>query len=110
MKKFKALLAVVVISLLILSLMWQGVAASEVKDKKTYTIIDFILLSKHLANEIPLYISDFDYNKDNEVNARDLVTLKIYILDPSYSPIIPDDDQDDSKFDDDGYYNDVVKP
>ena len=110
MKKFKTLLAVLLICLVLLSSTWQGVAASESKETKSYTIIDFILLSKHLVSEIPSYISDFDYNKDNEVDARDLVILKILILNPSYSPIVPDDDQDGPNLDDDGYYEDVIKP
>ena len=107
MKKFKTLLAVLLICLVLLSSTWQGVAASESKETKSYTIIDFILLSKHLVSEIPSYISDFDYNKDNDVTARDLVILKILILNPSYSPIVPDDDQDGPNLDDDGYYEDV---
>jgi hypothetical protein len=36
--------------------------------------------------------------------------LKRILLGLTFTPVEPDDDNDDSKFDDDGYYNDVVKP
>lgn len=109
MKKIKVLLAVLAICVLSLSPMLQGITASAAEEAKSYTVMDFILLSRYLV-ENSSYNSDFDYNKDNKVDVKDTVALKKLILNLPYSPIIPDDDKDDSEFDDDGYYNDVIKP
>ena len=104
MKKIKAFFVVLVVCLLFLSSIGQVFAA---KSANSYTVVDLVRLKKHIITEFT-YNSEFDYNNDKRVNSLDLATLRIYILDPSKIPNIPDDD--DSKFDDDGYYNEVVKP
>lgn len=110
MKKFKAISATLIICLLLLSSTWPCVTASAAKEVKTYTILDFILLNKYLVGEYSNDDIDFDYNKDGRVNTKDLLALKALILNPSSAPTVPDKDQEDSKFDGDGYYNYVVKP
>ena len=105
MKKIRALFAVL-ICLSFVSSIGQVLAA---KDADSLTIIDLICLKKYIITNSD-YNSDFDYNADNSVNAQDLTALKRILLGLPYTPVEPDDDNDDSKFDDDGYYNDVVKP
>ena len=107
MKKIIALFAVLVICLSFVSSVGQVFAA---KDADTLTIIDLVSLKKHIVANSD-YNADFDYNGDNNVNAQDLIVLRNILLVLPYTPVEPDDDnKEDSKFDDDGYYNDVVKP
>lgn len=105
MKKIIALFAVLIICLSYFSSVGQVFA---VKDTNSLTVIDYICLYKHIIANAD-YNADFDYNQDNKVNAEDLVALKRILLGLPYAPAEPDD-KEDSEFDDDGYYNDVVKP
>lgn len=105
MKKITALFAVLIICLSFISSVGQVFAA---KDADPLTIIDLVRLKKHLIANSD-YNANFDYNGDNKVNAQDLVALRHILLGLPYTPVEPDD-KEDSKFDDDGYYNDVVKP
>ena len=105
MKKITALFAVLVIFLYFVSSVGQVFAA---KDDALLTIIDLVRLKKHIVVNSD-YNAYFDYNGDNKVNAQDLIVLRHILLGLPYTPVEPDD-KEDSKFDDDGYYNEVVKP
>lgn len=104
MKKIIAIFAVFVICLSLFSSIGQVFAAN---DANPLTIIDFILLEKHIIANAD-YNADFDYNEDKKVDAQDLIALKRILLGLPYVP--EPDDKEDSEYDDDGYYNDVVKP
>ena len=105
MKKIIALFAVLVICLSFVSSVGQVFAA---EDANPLTIIDFILLKKYIIANTD-YNADFDYNEDKTVDARDLIALKRILLRVPDVPVEPDD-KENPKVDDDGYYNEVVKP
>ena len=105
MKKIIAFFAVLAICSSFISSIGQVLA---VKDTNSITAIDIVRLKKYIIENFD-YNADFDYNGDNKVNAQDLIVLRNIIFDLPYAPVEPDD-KEDSKFDDDGYYNDVVKP
>ena len=102
MKKLTAILAVLVICFTFVSPACQVYAAKN----PSYNIMDLIRLKKYIISDSG-YNADFDYNSDNRVNAMDLITLKRMILGVYQPPVEPDDNP---KFDEDGYYNEVVKP
>lgn len=104
MKKIIALFAVLVICLSLVSSIGQVFAAKDAP----FTIIDFIHLEKYITANTD-YNADFDYNGDNNVNAQDLIALKRILLGLPYVSVDPDG-KENPEFDDDGFYNDVVKP
>ena len=105
MKKIIALFAVLVICLSFISSIGQ---VFEAKDVDSLTVIDLVRLKKHIVTNSD-YNADFDYDGDNKVNAQDLIALRQILLGLPYTPVEPDD-KEDSEFDDDGFYNDVIKP
>lgn len=105
MKKIIALFAVLVICLSFISSIGQVFAA---EDAVSLTIVDLIRLKKHIIS-VSDYNADFDYNGDKNVNAQDLIVLRQILLGLPYTPVEPDDEVD-SELDDDGFYNDVIKP
>lgn len=106
MKKTIAFFAALVMCFSFIS---SNVYVFAAKDADSLTVIDLVRLKKYIIESF-VYNADFDYNGDNTVNSQDLIALRRILLGLPYTPVEPDDDKEDSKFDDDGYYNDVVKP
>ena len=106
MKKITVFFTVLVICLSLFSPVGQVFAA---KDADSFTVIDLVRLKKYIVGSFT-YNADFDYNGDNMVNSQDLITLTRILLRLPYTPVKPDDNKENFKFDDDGYYNNVIKP
>ena len=79
------------------------------KDSDSLTVIDLVRLKKYVIGSFE-HNADYDYNGDNTVNSQDLITLNRILLGSPPASVEPDDDNTDSEFDDDGFYNDVIKP
>ena len=87
-----------------LSLMAETTALS--KNTATVTVIDLVRLKKHLAG-MRSYISDADYNADGKIDSRDMTALKRILL----GLAVEDNTvSETTQFDNDGYYNQVIKP
>lgn len=108
MNKLKTLLAALIVFVLIFSCVGQSFAVSA-KDTDSLTVVDLVRLKKHIAG-IGEYDSEFDYNNDKMVDSRDLIVLRSLIMNGAGNSSTPDNSGDDSKFDEDGYYNQVTKP
>ena len=109
MKKLKSLLVVFCLSVFVFSCATQCFTIQAVEKTNSVTLLDLVRLKKYLAG-IPVDIENADYNKDNKVDSRDLVYLINLLMDSSSAPTVPDNNTENPKLDDDGYYNEVVKP
>lgn len=110
MKKFKSILVILAICVLVFSCFGQSFSVTAEENSNRPTLVDLVRLKKYLAG-IPVNNARTvfypDYNGDNVVNSADLVDLRKMLLDPSYNPI---SDEEKSKLDSDGYYSQVIKP
>lgn len=102
MKKIITLFTVLAICL---SMVFSVGHVFAAKNTEPLTIMDLIRLKKHIIADSD-YNSDFDYNKDKRVNALDLIVLKRIILGVYNAP----ENNEAPKIDEDGYYNELVKP
>ena len=81
-------------------------AVTAAKNLQNVNAVDLVRLKKYLIGE-DIDIGDADYNEDGIINALDLVALRRIFLG---LPVNPDNDKADAEFDDEGYYNQVIKP
>lgn len=99
MKKIKTLLIIVCLCAFVLSCAAQcfTVAADRTN---TISLIDLVRIKKYLAG-IPVETGMVDYNRDKEIDSRDLV----YLID-----LIMSGETEIPNVDFDGFFNQVVKP
>ena len=105
MKKIKLLLVALCSCALVFSSTGYCIA-QKASNTNTYNIIDLVRLKKYLVG-LTTNVSNADYNNDNSIDSRDLVVLMDYIL---KGTVKPDNSKNDPELDQDGYYNQVVKP
>ena len=75
----------------------KAVESASVKSSQDYSLAQLVRLKKDLANMPRTFKKDLDYNIDGKNNAKDIVALKRLLFGLQ-------------NYDDDGYYNKVVKP
>ena len=81
-------------------------SAASAKTSKDVNVVDLVLLKKHIT-KMQAYDADMDYNNDKKINSLDIAVLKKILLGTFEDS---DFEVDKPVFDDDGYYNQVVKP
>ena len=107
MKKIYAcVIAICICAMLLCPVSQCIVTADSNATKSAVDILDLVRLKKYLIG-MRSSIEDADYNNDGTINALDLVVLKKLVF--GFSVELDNDDKY-SQYDNEGYYNQVVKP
>ena len=106
MKKIYSLLISICLCAVLFCSTGLGLAVTAAKNLQNVNAVDLVRLKKYLAGE-DIDIGDADYNEDGSINGMDLAALRRIFLG---LPVNPETEEQDTEFDEDGFYNQVIKP